>query len=631
MTSADSPIDDPSPTRWLVSGLISLAVVAILVWLDMRLGWVAHSFDALAHLFFEMPVLAKIRRPSQVPLVRMHLLTLGSLTGLGLVCCRWFDRHGRRWLALFLLAYAVRATIWVVGSNLPLVPGDSCHYVEVATSVWRGEGAVKHYVESFFSDYPPIREGKGVLDDWATPLYGYVVAGAFRLSGVDPVALPESALAVAKGTSFVLNLLCLPMLYGFARRSVGREAGLVAMGLLAILPVHALYAGFELRESLVALTSIAAIWALFEMGKAEGGSRWLWAIAAGCLGGSAILARNTAMALLAGGVVFTLWKGRRRAVGPLIVWGVFVSVVVAPWAWATYQAYGEPFHTYTKYFQYTFSWTVHHYQEGKPSAAGFYTWANAGEIVRTKLKALTIIVVTSTMILSLPLMAAWLGRLRSKERSDVDVLALILSLAFVGGTLANVADITQVSQLGRYYLPLFCLLLPSAAAGLMRWFESSRCNRKYLRPLALGLFALLWSDPTWAYDYSWLVKPYQLHWAGLKDAGDWVKAHPDAVPRDARIMTWFPWEFRVSSDRTTILLPRNYQADRIEQVIRQYGVTHLLWGSFETPPNADPETFGPYLEQVKLRLGLNERNEIYRSPPPTPFPVRLYRLRGGSR
>ena len=53
----------------------------------------------------------------------------------------------------------------------------------------RGEGPVKHYVESFFTDYPTIREGRGVLDDWATPLDAYVLAGAFRLAGLEPCAV----------------------------------------------------------------------------------------------------------------------------------------------------------------------------------------------------------------------------------------------------------------------------------------------------------------------------------------------------------------------------------------------------------------------------------------------------------
>ena len=88
------------------------------------------------------------------------------------------------------------------GATCLLVPGDSCHYLEVATSVSRGEGAVKHYVESFFSDYPRIRQGQGVLDDWATPLDAYVRAATFRILGVEPGKSLDRTIAAAKACSF---------------------------------------------------------------------------------------------------------------------------------------------------------------------------------------------------------------------------------------------------------------------------------------------------------------------------------------------------------------------------------------------------------------------------------------------
>src|SRR5258708_36839763 len=99
-----------------------------------------------------------------------------------------------------------------------MVSGDGPHCVEVAASVLKGEGPVKHYVESFFRDYPPIRQGKGVLDDWATPLYAYTLAGAYRLAGVTPGDSLEATVAIGKGLSFTLNLLFLPALFFFARR-----------------------------------------------------------------------------------------------------------------------------------------------------------------------------------------------------------------------------------------------------------------------------------------------------------------------------------------------------------------------------------------------------------------------------
>jgi hypothetical protein len=186
--------------------------------------------------------------------------------------------------------------------------------------------------------------------------------------------------------------------------------------------------------------------------------------------------------------------------------------------------------------------------------------------------------------------------------------------------------VTQVAQLGRYYLPLYVLAIPTAVAGLIPWLEQARLGQGLRLLLAASCVALVWADPTWAYDASWLVKPYQLHWPALRAAGDWIKAHPQQVPPDARIMTWFPWELRVASDRVTILLPRNYSARRIDEVVRQYKVTHVLWGSFEPPPHVDPESWGPYLEQVRLAIGLTGARELYRSPRDVLYPVRLYRL-----
>ena len=139
---------------------------------------------------------------------------------------------------------------------------------------------------------------------------------------------------------------------------------------------------------------------------------------------------------------------------------------------------------------------------------------------------------------------------------------------------------------------------------------------------------MLWADPTWAYDASWYTKPYQLHWPALRAAGDWVKGHPEQVPPGARIMTWFPWEVRLASGRTTVLMPRNFDPARIREVIAQYGVTHVLWGSFETPTTLDPETSGPMLTNLRKSLGLLDDRELFRSPQGLPFGVRLYRLGG---
>lgn len=619
--------------RGIVPALVLAAVASLAAWLDYRYGWIAPAFDAIAHQFYEIPLLGRIRRPSQLLLTRWHLAIASVYLTAGFLIGPRLSRHGRAWLTILGIGYAIRAIIWICGSNLPLVPGDSCHYVEVATSVLRGEGPVKHYVESFFTDYGRILEGKGVLDDWATPLDAYTRALAMRLAGVSPNDPAETRFAVAKTCSFVLNLLALPALYGFARRRFGPSAALWSMAVLAVLPVHAIYAGFVLRESLVVLTSILAVWTLTEVWSVKKDNRRAWALAAlaGACGGLAILARNTAMALIAASALYFLLLRRPRQPAAFLVWVGAIVVVILPWAIATFQEYREPFHTYTSFFEYNFSWTVHHYERGNTHASQFYTAGNLPEIVRVKLKSVLIIIVTSTMVVGLPIVAGFIGRLRVKGQPgrEVDLLVTAIAAAFVAGTIKSVADVTQVAQLARYYVPLFVLMLPTAVAGLIAWVAARRIRRAVIPWLAAGYLAMIWADPSWAYDASWLVKRYQLHWPAILEAGEWIRKNPGRVPPTARVMTWFPWELRVTSDRTTILMPRNYSPRRIEEVIRQYGVTHFLWGSFEPPPfdEINPESWATRLDRLRLELGLTAEREVYRTTGDPFFPVRLYRLR----
>jgi hypothetical protein len=234
------------------------------------------------------------------------------------------------------------------------------------------------------------------------------------------------------------------------------------------------------------------------------------------------------------------------------------------------------------------------------------------------------------MFVGLPIVLGFWRRLvqRDGPGRETAVLVATIFVVFVLATLKRVADVTQVAQLGRYYLPVFALALPPAVSGILGWLDSLAGGRPVGRWLAVTYCALVWADPTWAYDASWLSKPFQLHWPALQKAGEWIQANPSRVPPEARIMTWFPWELRVTSDRTTILMPRNYSPRRIEEVIRQYGVTHILWGSFEPPPfyEINPEAWGLELERLRTSLGLTDAREVYRSTGELFFPVRLYRM-----
>ena len=148
--------------------------------------------------------------------------------------------------------------------------------------------------------------------------------------------------------------------------------------------------------------SILAVWTLTEVWsrKSSRRSAWIWALAAGLCGGLAVLSpAPTGLAILAASGLFALVTHGRKRFGPLLLWGATAIVVIAPWAWMTLQEYGTPFYSYTGFFEYNFSWTVHHYEKGNTSPRRFILWRICQRSLEFKIKSIfLIIVVYSTMV-----------------------------------------------------------------------------------------------------------------------------------------------------------------------------------------------------------------------------------------
>ena len=87
----------------------------------------------------------------------------------------------------------------------------------------------------------------------------------------------------------------------------------------------------------------------------------------------------------------------------------------------------------------------------------------------------------------------------------MNLLVATVLAVFVLATLKSIPDVTQVAQLGRYYLPAYLLAIPTAVAGVLAWLDRNQVGRRAWAWLAASFIALVWADPTWAYDASWLV------------------------------------------------------------------------------------------------------------------------------
>src|SRR5271166_946490 len=97
----------PSRGWWGIICLVLAGLAVLAAWADGRTGWITPVFDFVAHQFYEIPMLARIRRPSQLLLVRWHLAIGVALVVPGLALIPRLSRHGRLWLGVFWAGYAI--------------------------------------------------------------------------------------------------------------------------------------------------------------------------------------------------------------------------------------------------------------------------------------------------------------------------------------------------------------------------------------------------------------------------------------------------------------------------------------------------------------------------------------------
>ena len=214
----------------------------------------------------------------------------------------------------------------------------------------RGEGPVKHYVESFFRDYPRIREGQGVLDDWATPLDAYVRAAAFRIAGLGPTSPVEARLGRRQGVQLRHQPADIARALRFrspALRMPGRDLDDGRSGHSAgpcdLRRVRAARKPGRTDVDSGGLDADRGFARRSRRGERSGPgpSRPACARAWPCC-----RARPRSRCWRPRGSSPIVMHGRRR-LGPLLLWGVIAAVICLPWAWATFEEYGTPFYSYT--------------------------------------------------------------------------------------------------------------------------------------------------------------------------------------------------------------------------------------------------------------------------------------------
>lgn len=128
--------------------------------------------------------------------------------------------------------------------------------------------------------------------------------------------------------SVVLGTLTVPVTYAVGRESVGRVAGLIAAGIMALAPFAVFY-GIEARPYgsvmfFVALSTLALLRAV-----APGAGRGWWALYT-LSAAAAAYSHYTSIFLLAVQAAWSLWLSRRRIL-PALIANLAIGVLYLPW------------------------------------------------------------------------------------------------------------------------------------------------------------------------------------------------------------------------------------------------------------------------------------------------------------
>ena len=196
----------------------------------------------------------------------------------------WQEPHLRWVLALFLLAFALRAA-WVMAVNpdpLPRNPFDAAFYYSAGLGLAQGEG---------------YRDLDGQATNYFPPGYPLVLAGSYLLFGDD--------LLVGKLVNAFFGAATVVVVYALASRVANRRVGLVAAGVMALYPSQIVFSTVLMTESFfVFLVALSLLLIVLWMVDSQP-SNWQL-LALGALLGFMTLIRAEAMLLVV--ALPVLWK-----------------------------------------------------------------------------------------------------------------------------------------------------------------------------------------------------------------------------------------------------------------------------------------------------------------------------------
>src|SRR5262250_2516313 len=192
-----------------------------------------------------------------------------------------------------------------------------------------------------------IASGRGFADPftlptgptaWEPPLYPYLIAGVFRLTGI---YTHLSAFILLSINSLFSALTSIPI-FLIARKCFSEKVAVWTAWMWAVLPSVMFWSTRWVWEtSLAALLLTVIFWLTLRLEEAEGTGPW---IGFGLLWGVAALTNTSLLSFLPASGLWAWYRRanqRRRSLAGVVLALIFFSATIAPWLVRNYEVFGK--------------------------------------------------------------------------------------------------------------------------------------------------------------------------------------------------------------------------------------------------------------------------------------------------
>lgn len=423
---------------------------------------------------------------------------------------------------------------------------DAVAYLDIAKNLASGDGFVSTLKLNFL-------DGSGVthcaLFDWP-PLYP-LFAGVLVILGAGETGLQVVNAVMASVTAGLVFLI--------GERMFGRRAGLLAGAFAAIAPNLFRSGITALADPLGLVLALAAV--LLALGAEGHPPRWA---VVGALIGAAHLAKYPHAIFLGAAMWALLSTGRRSCAAACALGFVSAAAPAGAWRWVLY---GSPFACAQAYHYAVESYSMILWDSTVPAFPTVFA-APIGDIaLSVGAHAIDLLMgLRGLFALSIGLVAAIVWRRHpgwSWQHRFV--------LAAAVGSFAVHAFTWSIPPLSgsRFLLPAFCLLLPFAAAGILRLFDE---RGAVSRTVAAAACACTFGA------YCWGLVTAARYTGGEVSAPDssiirWISI--STAPGQA-VATNNPWAVNYWAGRPAVCLPRGLDAPRTDEFAARHDVTAIV-------------------------------------------------------